>query len=211
MQKTLLCALVLISLSLISGCSSTRVVASWHDDSYSGGNFGKPVILSTAKQQIIRAKLEDELVRGLRTIGVEGVQSYRLFPEPATLNPEMVKNLLPGTDRNAILVVHLVNIDKETVVVPGRTDIYPTGGAYAMPAYYNRFGTYYAQSYSVVSSPGYSYESNIYKVETNLYAADTEKLIWSVITETEDPDTIDSGLKELVREIVKDLQKNRVF
>jgi hypothetical protein len=202
--------LLLTGMLLLAGCSSTRVVTSWHDESYRSGVFKKPLVLALAKKEIIRAKLEDEFVRELRARGVDAVQSYKMFPEQEDLKADTIKEKLPGTDRDSIMVTHLVDVKKETVYVPERTEVYPTG-FYARPGYYGRFGTYYSQSYNVVTSPGYSYESKVYVLETNLYEAATEKLVWTVVTESEQSESVDDALKEFVGIVMKDIEKNKVF
>jgi len=210
-QKFMNMLFVLTTTLALAGCSSTRLVTSWHDDSFRPGKFSRPLVVALVKKQVIRAKLEDEFARELRTIGVDAVQSYRVFPEQEELNPDTIRGQLPGTGRDSILVTHLVDVKKEIVNVPARTDVYPTGGMYAGPGYYNSFGSYYAQSYSVVSSPAYSYESKVFVAETNLYDGGTDKLVWTVVTETEEPSSIDSAVTEFVGVVVKDLRKNRIF
>jgi hypothetical protein len=209
--KTGYVLLFLASLLLLAGCSTTKVVTSWHDDSYRSGALRKPLVMAIARKQVIRAKLEDEFVRELRAIGVDAVQSYKMFPELDELKADTIKDKLPGTDRDSILVTHLVDVKKETVYVPARTDVYPMGGAYSRPGYYDNFGSYYGQSYTVVSSPGYSYEFKVFVLETNLYAAATDKLVWTVVTETEHTDSIDSAVKDFVGAVVKNVEKNKVF
>ncbi|HTG80739.1 MAG TPA: hypothetical protein VL949_02280 [Geobacteraceae bacterium] len=208
-SKTCCVMLVLTCLLFLAGCSSTKIVTSWRDDSYRSGTFKKPLVLAIATKQVVRAKLEDELVRELRALGVDAMQSYRIFPEQEGLSADTIKAKLPGTDRDSILVTHLVDVKKETVYVPARTDVYPTGET--MPLYYDRFGTYYAQSHSVVSSPGYSYEAKTYMVETNLYNAGNEKLVWTLVTATEEPGSFDAAVKDFVGTVIRGLEKNKVF
>jgi len=203
--------LVLTSLLLLAGCASTRVVASWSDEAYRNGKLKRPLVLATSKKQIIRAKAEDGFVQELRAIGVDAVQSYRFLPGMEDLRPDLIKAKLYGSDRDSILVIHLVDVKNQTAYVPGRTDIYTTGGGYGGPAYYNSFGSYYNQSYSVVSSPGYTYEYKVYVLETNLYDAATDKLALTVMTETEEPDSLDSAIREFIKIIMKELRSSKVL
>jgi hypothetical protein len=203
--------LLLTCLLFLSGCASTRVTASWSDEAYRSGRFSKPLVLAIAQKQIVRSKAEDGFVQELRAIGVDAVQSYKLFPGMDELRPDLIKAKLSGTDRDSILVTHLVDVKNETVYVQGRTDVYATGGGYGGPAHYNSFGSYYNQSYSVVSSPAYNYEYKVFVMETNLYDAATDKLAWTVMTETDEPESIDAAVREFVKIVMKDLRKSQVL
>jgi len=203
--------LVLTGLLFLSGCTSSRIVASWSDEAYRNGTFKKPLVLAIAKKQIIRANLEDEFVKEMRAVGVDAIQSYRLFPGEDNLQPETIKAKLAVNNRDSILVMHLVDVKNETVQVPARTDVYATGGGYGGPAHYNSFGSYYNQSYSVVSSPAYNYDFKVFVLETNLYDAATDKLAWTVMTETDEPASIDAAIREFVAMVMNNLRKNRLL
>ncbi|HXJ68303.1 MAG TPA: hypothetical protein VNM39_05320, partial [Verrucomicrobiae bacterium] len=50
--------------------------------------------------------------------------------------------------------------------------------------YYGGWYGYYSMGYSYMTSPGYVEENKVYRLETNLYDAKGDKLIWSGLTET---------------------------
>lgn len=193
--------------------SSTTLVTSWHDQSYRSGALRKPLVLAVANKGVVRVKLEDALARGLRGIGVDAVASYTMFPQK-DLTADTIKDKLPTTDRDSVMVTRLVDVKRETVVVPAETEVYPLGvGGYPAyyPAYASRWDTYYTQSYSVVSAPGYTYETKKYVLQTNLYEAVSEKLVWTAVTESEEPSSLDDAIGSFVGVIVKDVEKNRLF
>jgi len=195
------CLLLLLTSLLLAGCSSTRIVTSWHDETVPGGTIKKPLVLALAKKQVIRAKLEDELVQELRAGGVDAMQSYQVFPDLSEATPARIKARLAELDRDSVLVSHLIDVKKETVNV----------GGYTVPAHYGRFDSYYAVSYQVVRAPSHSYVSKIYAIETNLYDARNEKLVWTAATETEDPSSVDSAISEIVKVVMKNIQQRRLF
>ncbi|MBP1728906.1 MAG: hypothetical protein H6Q56_1279, partial [Deltaproteobacteria bacterium] len=45
----------------------------------------------------------------------------------------------------------------------------------------------------------------------NLYDAATDKLAWTVMTETDEPDSIDTAVREFVKIVMKDLRKSKVL
>ena len=210
MSKSIWVLLLVVAVMILTGCSSTRLVSSWNDEAVPGGTFKKPLVLAISNKEAIRGKLEDKFVRELRAIGVEGLQSYRIFTDLKGVNHTTILNRLPDLGLDCALVVHLVDLKKETVIVPGQTNLYPTG-AYTMPGHYNSFGTYYAQSYNAVNSPAYSYESKIYTLETNLYDARNGKLVWSAATETMNPSSIDAAVEDFVKVVMKNIAHNKLF
>jgi hypothetical protein len=202
--------LLVIGMLFLAGCSSTRIVTSWKDESLPSGSFKKPLILAVASRQVIRAKLEDEFVRELRAIGVDAQQSYKVFPDLNGVSPDTIRDRFPDLDRDSALVIHLTTVKRETVDVPPQATVYPVGG-YSGPGYYNRFGSYYTQAYGVNFTPGHTYEFKIYVLETNLYDGKTEKLVWTVATETEDPVSVDSAVYDFVGVVMKNIKQSRLF
>jgi len=198
---------VLLALAgfLLSGCSATRLVTSWHEPSLQAGSAGKLLVIALAKQDTLRHKIEDEYVRQLKALGVDAEQSYRTFPDEAQIVPETVKVKLPEMGRDSVLVTHLVDVKNERVYV---LDAHPAGRQ--RPPYYDRFGAYFAHSYGVVSSPGYAFDQKKYVVESNLYAA-SEKMLWTAITETKEPDSLDTAIRDFVGVVTADMKKNGLF
>jgi hypothetical protein len=199
--------LALLGFGMLASCTpSTRLLASWHDPSYQAGALRRPLVLAVARQAAVRAKLEDELVRQLRAAGVDAMQSYKLVGDVE--NPDLVakiKDQLPAAGRDSVLVTHLVDVKTEAVYVP--TAEY----GYGYPAYYGRLGSYYSHSYDLAAEPGYAYPIRTYELETNLYDASTDKLVWTVSTESEEPESLDAAVHDFATVVVKDIKERGLF
>lgn len=202
-------ALLITGMLTLSGCSASQLVTSWHDDSFTSGQIKKPMVLAVSEKQIIRARLEDEFVNNLRAMGVEAIQSYKYLPDLKGLKAETIKAKLGEIDRDSVLVTRLVDTKKESVYMPGTTTY---TSSYSTSAYHN-FNGYYSNSMTATSTPGYTIDYKIYTLESNLYAAHNDKLVWSAVTttNTDDTDSVDATLKNLAEIISKDLKKNRIF
>jgi hypothetical protein len=211
MKRLLVVVILSAVISILAGCSTTKIVVSWQDGSSPAHAFKKPLVIAIVPKQLIRSKLEDEFVTSLRQAGVNAVASYTLFPEMQSISPASVKASIPSIGCDAILVTHLVDVKQETVHVPARTDVYGSGGVYGGPAHYRSFDNYYARSYSVVSTPAYSYVDKYYKVETNIYSVKEGKLVWTAATETEDTSSIDKAISDFTKVIITDLRKRQIF
>lgn len=200
---------VMLAGFILSGCSSTRLVSSWHDPSPGLKEAGKVLVIALAQQDTLRRKIEDEFVRQLAALGADAEQSYRIFPDEKLITPDIVKAKLQETGKNAVLVTHLVDIKRETVYVPATTEVYPNDRLYIgisrRPIYYDRFSSYYSQSYAAVSKPGYTYDRKLYVLETNLYAV-SEKLLWTAVTESKEPASLDTAIRDFVGVITADMK-----
>lgn len=193
---------LLIGLLLLAGCSTTRLITSWKDDSYKSGQLKKPMIMAITEKRIVRSRLEDEIVQKLREEGVTAVQSYKAFPELNGLTVDMIKANLAESGLDSILVTRMIDTRQETGYVPGTTSYYANHGS---------FGNYYSSSMAVVSTPGYSYDFKVYTLESNLYAARDEKLIWTGLSEADEANTVDTSLKDLAVTVADELKKKKIF
>jgi hypothetical protein len=67
--------------------------------------------------------------------------------------------------------------------------------------------------YSYMSSPGYVEQGQIYRVETNMYDVQNDKLLWSGITES----TLSSGqaptseVQPVIHLLVNDMEKKKII
>jgi hypothetical protein len=205
MNRFIIGLLLTATVSMLTGCSTTKIVVSWQDSTSPAHTLKKPLIIAIVPNRLVRAKLEDEFISKLRPLGITAVASYSIFPEMESITPAAVKEKLPSLGCDAILVTYLVDVKQETVQVPARADVY--GG----PAYYRSFDSYYATSYGVVMTPAYSYVDKYYKLETNIYSVAEGKLIWTAATRTEDTSSIDKAISDFTGVIITDLRKGQIF
>jgi hypothetical protein len=211
MKRFLSVVLLAAVVSLMNGCSTTKMVVSWQDGSSQAQMLKKPLVIAVMPKQYVRVKLEDELTISLRQTGIDAVASYTVFPEMQSVTPASVKAAIPSLGCDAIVVTHLVDVRQETVHVPARTDFYGGGGVYGGPAHYRSFDSYYARSYGIVTMPAYNYVEKYYRVETNVYRVADGKLIWTAATDTEDISSLDKAIADFTTVIVKDLRKKKIF
>jgi len=204
-------SLLALVVSGLTGCSTTTLLTSWSDPTVQAHTLKKPLVVAIVPKPLVRKRLESEFVQSFKEIGINAVPSYLHFDDLGSLAPESIKAKLPSIGCDSILVIRLLDVKKETVNVPARTDVYPTGGFYGRPAYYGSYGGYYANSVSVVSSPAYSYVEKKYVVESNIYDAIDGKMIWTGATETEDTSAIDAAIIDFTKVLMKDIRAKSIF
>lgn len=156
----------------------------------------------SAKQAV-----ETGLQNMLQDKGLTIVRSMEVFP-PTFSNQtgqqrELILSKIQETRADGILTIALLKKESENRYV---------GGAGWNPGlrfgYYNRFWNYYSNWHPYLYDPGYYDEREVYYLETNLYNAQTEELIWAAQSETYDPTSIDDFLKGYVKSIYERMQKD---
>lgn len=214
--------LMAASVILISGCVSTRITASWKDESYRE-KPRKIVVLAAITDMTQRRITEDKLVRRLRKAGVHAIQGYVAFPE-GEQEETAIASRLSEVEADALLTTKVVGRKKVREYFPG-PGYYPpiseqdwcaySSGFYNPYSYPPGFAPLnpggYGPPFPSGYSPGYI-EENIYEIaETDLYDAETGKIVWSAVSETRIMGNAQADVGSYVTEIVKSLEKKKVI
>ena len=201
MSSTKTSLLIVLFLLTVSGCSSTQLVSRWHDTQYTGPKFKNVLVIGMIKNDTRRRHYEDELVKIIHNNGGNAIASYSLIPELASIDDKAkMTAIVKQTKVDSVVITSLLSIDKEQRTVPARIDYMPATGR----GYYG----YYRSSYRAVYQPAYNITDTIIRLETQVYAAKTEAMVWSGITESLNPDSIDRIIKETADVIRSDMHKH---
>ena len=174
LRRTLI--FVMLPAMLLSACATTTLTSVWKDPSYQGPP-GKIMVVGVAKRPVNRRISEDEFVRRLKARGADAVASYAVLPDGQQEDPAAIGAKMKELGADAVLITRLT--DKKTVktLVPGTV--------YSPPSFYGTWRDYYRHGSQVIYTPAYVAEDEYALMETNLYNAGTDKLIWSALSETE--------------------------
>lgn len=194
-------------LLLVSACSSTKLVQSWHEPSFTGPAVQKVMIMGLFHDHLDRRFFEDEFVDKFSAAGVQAIPSYTLIPNPEDYDEEKeVAEAVKKAGVDAVLIAELKAVDKEESYVPPRVDWVsgPTmyGGGF--------YGHYY-RSYQTVYRPGYKKLDTIARVETSLYTTADNKRIWAGRTESMNPDSARNAIKEIARTLTSDMKQRGIL
>ena len=191
--------MVVVSVSLMVSCAaSMKLVSVWKDDTYHGEHFRKLLVIGTAEKPGVRRFFEDEFVDQFRARGIHAVASYTLIPIDKVTDKETIAEKIKDQGIDAVLITKLV--DKKVI-----ESYRPAGERYVIPlGYYNDWYQYYADSIRHSAAPTYTVKKEV-SLETNLYEARNEKLIWSGHTRMTLENERDKQIKEYVTLIIKTL------
>ena len=209
-----LLALILLPGFLLSSCSSTKLVNSWRPPDYQGSVLKQMLIIGMFKDDLHRRSFEDAFQAGLSRKGVEGIVSYAVMPTlPDENDEEAIKTIVAEAGVEAVLVARLTSVDEEESYVPPRVDYLPAyGGYYGPPGRYGRgYYGYYRHSYQVVYQPGYTTTNTVVRLETRVFSENDGQLLWAGDTESFNPSSAETVIRELTSIILKDMQAGKLL
>jgi len=170
-----LLSITLLFVALLTGCSTTQIKSVWKDPAYMG-RPNRVMVIAVSREPITRRIVEDEFVLQLKTRGVDAIASYSTLPDRSQDEPTAIAKMVVQLGADAVLVTRLVS--KRSVRV-----YYPAAVTHR-PHYYGKWPEYYRYGYESINTPGYMTKYEFALMETNLYDATTDNLLWAATTET---------------------------
>ena len=184
-------------LAMLVGCTTAKPVAEWRDANYQGGPLNNFLIVGVAGQESIRRTFEETFVNRLRDEQVNAIAGFEAIPGEARPSKDSIKAAIEEKDIDAVLITHLVGVDEKQIYHP------PTysGGVYG----------YYGVVRGYAYEPGYVSKQKTVKLETNLYDASSEKLIWSMQSATINPSNEKKLIEAKIKTVVKRLKAQQLL
>jgi hypothetical protein len=192
MKKSLI---AILAIAMFACGPSTHIVQSWRDPQVvvDTSDIHKFVVAALLKNETIRRTSEDQMAA---LYPGKAVQSYVLFGTAELKeSAEFYSQKLKSEGYDAVVVMRLVKVDKDTRYVPG-----------SYPAYYGTWRGYYGYAWPNYYDPGYYTTDKTFFVEVNVYSLKRDKLIWSGITSTINPtsgDQLFTGVVKTVNQKMK--------
>jgi hypothetical protein len=207
LRKQWLLFVTALAIPVLLMASAPKMELSWKNPNYSGGRFTNILVLALNGKAENRAEFEDELAAAIARPGIQATQSYVFLARPNATPIDLndLKAVIREQKFDAIVVARLTKAEKKTTYVPGQIyNPYP---------YYGSLAAYYGAVYPLVYSPGYLVKERSAQVETNFYS--TEKpdgeLVWTGTTNSFDANSPMKVIKELIKVVIKELEKQSVI
>ena len=202
---------LLVVVACVACTPATEITGSWKNQQQPDKQFGSIMITALTRDLSARQTVEDNLSLALMENGIKALKSIEAMPPDFSDDKDVNKDELLAKARkagaDAILTVTLVNRETDSRYVPGSYRYAPV----TRYRYYGRFSGYYTYWYPVMSSPGYYVDDQVYFIETNLYDATTEDLVWSAQSKTYDPDGLTQFSEDFSKVVVTKLKKDGVI
>jgi hypothetical protein len=166
---------LMIVAMLLAACATTQVTSVWKDPSYHA-RPARIMVIGVARNPINRRLFEDEFVAQIKARGTEAIASYTVLPDKLQDDSDAIAAKVKELGADTILITRLVSKKLVQTYVP------PT--PYFPPPYYGSWPQYYGYGYRYMYTPGYIAEDEYAVIETNLYEAKSDKLVWAASSET---------------------------
>ena len=196
------CALLL--LFLLNSCGSSKITGQWKDPELGSKKYSHILVIGVAKQPDRRKFYEDEFAKQLNRQGVMALASHTIIPRDKMQDKESIVKSIQGLQVDGVIITRLKGINEQTKVSHGSTYRVPYG-------YYNRMDDFYSNSFSTAPSVSYAETHEYLILESNLYDAETQKLAYTITTDTFIRQKFKSRITAYIETIVRQLKNNNLL
>jgi hypothetical protein len=161
-------------------------------------NLKKVLVVALFNNETTRRRAEDQMVEYLKG---KGVVSYNYLDDNFNKNnEEAIQRLIKKDGFDAAITMRLIDVEKDKVYVPNNNQNMG-------PAYYRNFGGYYNRNYPFYSDRGYYANTKVYTVETIVFSILQDKIIWTGVTKSTNPDGVAKMTEEVANVVYKKMLK----
>lgn len=236
-MKKIIKIFVLASIFFTAACgSSTKLVSSWKNKEIASNHYEKIAVVAITPNSSGRYLIERAVADDMKSKGLKAIPTYEIFPFAGKVgellskseNPEAIKerikNKVKENNIDAIMIIGVMDTQKEQRYVPDRTNnyYYPGGtgyygvpqvvpGAAAMPFTYGAYYNYYAYNMSNYYTSGYYVEDVTYFLESNLYDVKKEQLLWTGRTKSMNIKSVEEEAPKFAALIINDIMAKKVL
>jgi len=214
MLKTILSRWALITVMVITGCTSATVSGSWKSPDFQG-QIDKIYVVGVSKSDINRRMFETKFAQALTNYGVTVIPSYKDLPDAQNADSSLIAAKMEQNRADSMLITRLVGTRTEQAVVPGRISSYrswTSGGypyRYSPAPHYRHWGRYYDQCCTeLIYEPPTIRQYEIATIEANLYTASTGELIWAAQLESVIEYDLEKMVSDFVEAVTADLREH---
>ena len=195
--KLFSCLSVILFL-LITACTAPKITDNWMDEAYKESKIEKVLVIGAAKKITFRNLFEGMLVEQLNQKGIEAIPSYTLIQPDKMLAKKTILKTVEKHNIDAVIIT----------VLAGRQEITKYYSAPSINSNYFNFYRSVSGNYGNFGRAGAkSYEVSILFLKTNLYDVKTEKLIWTITSESElqyNIDSMEAATELIIESLAKD-------
>lgn len=198
--------ILLLSILVLSGCSSIRVVDSWKNEEVLFFKPQKLLIVGVTSNLTARKIFEGSLKEEFQKRNIHAFESSEIMDVSFTDSEKTEEEIntmiqsLSGKGFDAIIITAVKGVDDKRNY---------SRGYYTINNRWRRFGRYYYHYQNIYYNPDYYNEYKIYHIETSIYninEKDDKSLIWVGALDLVDPQNISKTVETYVTAIIKRLE-----
>lgn len=181
-------------LLILSGCNPTSLTQIWKSPDYTGGPMKEIVVMAVFHSEGTSNRFEEIVADELNKAGVKAELGYKLLQDKGKVDKAEMDNMVKESGADGVLVFKFKGVNKQQTYYPG--------SVVAFPDFYYSYYRYWWYTYDVVRTPGYVQTDKWVKVESNLYEAAPDKLVWTGRSETINPGSVESLAQSIAKEVI---------
>lgn len=194
----------LLACLFLLSCTTTKLTRTWADRSYSGPPFSDLLVIGVSEDEDIRRSFENKFVNKLKATGVQAVSGASVITGHRKWEKEVIVAEAKRLGVDGVLMTHLVGVQKKEVASPSSTYNVPDD-------YHGGYYQYYSSGYDYTHRSQYYTTRVKIRLETNLYDAKTEKIVWTARSRTLNPKEDTALFDSVINGLIKDLKKNELI
>jgi hypothetical protein len=191
-MKPLRFALFVLPLAL-AACSTVSVTNQWKDPSWAGPPVSSVLVLGITKSDTMRRIFEDTFSQQLQAAGVKATASYTQIPTGGA--SAQLGDVIKSSGADALLATRVERVEQKTSVTP-------SGPGYG--GFYGWYGGAWASTPDVT-------QYDVVTLETTVWDAKTQKVIWTVTTEGVGTNNISKAVQDLAATLIPKLKSDGII
>ena len=195
-MKKIISLFCIIAVIILQSCiNSTVITSTWRAPSkhIAVAKLNKVLVVAMFKNRISSRLAEDQMATYLAG---KGTVSYKYLDSNFNKKDvEAIRNKIRNDGFDGAITMRLIDAEKEKVYNPSNFDLYPP--------YYLTFSGYYYRNFPYNSNENYYTTSKIFTVETSVFSIKEDRIIWTGITKTTDPNGVERMMKEISHAVYK--------
>ncbi len=191
----------------IGACTSTTLTRVWKDSAFTNKPVESIMVLGIAEKEATEQQFEDLFVSQFGELGIKSEAAYIMIPLSDQLTAEnikdhkaIIKRIAQQNRMDSVLITHVVSVTEEDVELASSG----TGGE--MNPHMVDLDEYYTFALTHMTAPDRSVVKTFVRLQTSIFDTTTEKRVWSAASETVDPKSVDTVIKQLVKAVMEQLE-----
>lgn len=194
-----------------AACSQDmKLVRSWSDPALQHGSVKSVFVVGVSESPIIRQSYEETFVQALQSSKLKVIPGRELIPDIKQVDKDAVAAELKKMGVTHVMVTRVVDRKQvEQYHPPSYVSVGVGYGGY--PGYYGGWGSYMSVGYTTMASPGYTTLHTVVSVESNLYDLNTEKMVWTGLSEGYPNDNPTDSIRPYINQLIYDMKAKKVL
>lgn len=172
----------------------TRIVQRWVSPEVAKYQFDHVLAICIIKDETTRQLVEDAMAARARK--GNALPSYNILHEADLRDKEQAKRKILQMGFDGAVIMRPLRVEDRVNYVPG-----------SYPPYYGSFWGYYGWAWPNLYVPDYVYTDKIVQVETTIFSIKDDKLLWTTLSETKNPESARDVVLGIAKEIGKEARK----